>query len=479
MAMVPLRVLQIEDSESDGAMIIRLLQKANDAVHWLRVEDAGQMRVALKQQPWDVVICDFKLPQFDAPSALTVLKETGLDIPFIVVSGTMGEENAVEMMRRGAQDYLMKGQMARLAPSVAREVADARHRQESRQTQEFLHQSEERYHLLFNSGHDAVFVHEGANASGFPGRFLEVNDIACQRLGYTREELLQMSPAGIFAAEIQPTLPALMKNLQVQTYLTLESVHVAKDGRRIPVEISNHLFNLDGKPAVLSVARDITERKKDDELLRASLDEKIVLLKEVHHRVKNNLQIVASLLNLQSERINNPVIQETLLNTRNRVHSMALLHETLYHSDNLACLDIADFVEQLTSHLLSSFGAVARQIRIDCNIVDVRLGMDQAVPCGLIINELVSNAIKYAFPNERPGRITVEMHPEADGQVFLSVSDDGIGLPGSLDVAKTESLGLKLVSTLTSQLRGVLEVKPRMAPDSGALFQISFPSKPD
>jgi PAS domain S-box-containing protein len=383
------------------------------------------------------------------------------------------------MMRRGAQDYLMKGQLARLAPSVAREVADARHRKESRRTQEFLHQSEERYHLLFNSGHDAVFVHEGANASGFPGRFLEVNDIACQRLGYTREELLQMSPADIFTPEIQSTLPALMENLQAQTYLTLESVHVSKDGRPIPVEISNHLFNLDGKPAVLSVARDITERKKDDELLRASLDEKIVLLKEVHHRVKNNLQIVASLLNLQSERIDNPVIQETLLHTRNRVHSMALLHETLYHSDNLACLDIADFVEQLTSHLLSSFGAVARQIRIDCNIVDVRLGMDQAVPCGLIINELVSNAIKYAFPNERPGRITVEMHPEADGQVFLSVSDDGIGLPGSLDVAKTESLGLKLVSTLTSQLRGVLDVKPRNLSAPGAVFHITFPSRPE
>lgn len=460
-------------------MIIRLLQKANDAVHWLRVEDAGQMRSALKQQPWDVVICDFRLPQFDAPSALAVLKETALDIPFIVVSGTMGEENAVEMMRRGAQDYLMKGQMARLAPSVAREVADARHRQESRRTQESLHQSEERYHLLFNSGHDAVFVHEGANASGFPGRFLEVNDIACRRLGYTREELLQMRAADIFAPEIQSTLPALMEHLQAQTYLTLESVHVAKDGRRIPVEISNHLFNLDGRPAILSVARDITERKKDDELLRASLDEKIVLLKEVHHRVKNNLQIVASLLNLQSERIDNPVIQETLLNTRNRVHSMALLHETLYHSDNLACLDIADFVEQLTSHLLSSFGTVARQIRIDCDIVDVRLGMDQAVPCGLIINELVSNAIKYAFPDERPGRIKVEMHPEPGGHVFLSVSDDGIGLPGSLDVAKTESLGLKLVSILTSQLRGVLEVSPRTAPDSGALFRISFPSKPD
>ena len=198
-------------------------------------------------------------------------------------------------------------------------------------------------------------------------------------------------------------------------------------------------------------ARDIAEQKRADAALAKSLAEKTALLKEVHHRVKNNLQIVASLLRLQAGRSPHPEVLEVLENTRHRVHSMALLHETLYRSDNLARINFAAYVEELCRHLRRSAGAVMARVTLENRVVPIGLPLDQSLPCGLIINELLSNALKHAFPGDRQGLVTVTLELAPDKQLVFRVTDNGVGPPSIKDLTATPTLGLRLISGLASQ----------------------------
>ena len=223
--------------------------------------------------------------------------------------------------------------------------------------------------------------------------------------------------------------------------------------------------------------REVAERERAEAALLASLAEKTVLLKEVHHRVKNNLQIVSSLLDLQERRTQDDQLLDTLASTRNRVRSMALIHEKLYQTNNLAHLDLASYLETLCRQLHSSAGSVRSRVRIESWVTPPTLavGLDQAVPCGLVINELVTNALKYAFPGERAGRIQVSLQRPAPREVLLTVADDGVGLPAALDPGHTVSLGLKLVFLLTAQLHGTVTFERA----SGTAVQIRFPNPSD
>jgi two-component sensor histidine kinase len=221
----------------------------------------------------------------------------------------------------------------------------------------------------------------------------------------------------------------------------------------------------------MSVMLDVTERKRAEERLRASLREKEALLQEIHHRVKNNLQIVSSLLALQAARSDEPVVQEFARENQNRVRSMALIHERLYRSADLAQIDLAAHVETLCVHLFRSYGADLGRIALHMDVARTSLDLDRAIPCGLIINELVSNALKYAFPGDRAGCVAVSVSAGADRCYTLLVQDDGVGLPPGLDVRQTASLGLWLVCSLTRQLGGDLSVES----GAGTTFRVRFP----
>ena len=219
--------------------------------------------------------------------------------------------------------------------------------------------------------------------------------------------------------------------------------------------------------------QDVTARKRGEDAIRASLEEKTVLLKEVHHRVKNNLQIVISLLNLQAVRTKNPMALDTLQETGNRVRSMALLHETLYRSESLGRVNFANYIESICGHLLRSYGPKAARVKLEPHLEEISIDLDQAVSCGLIINELVSNALKHAFPEGRPGRIIVELKSLSQEQFMLKVADDGVGMPPQLDIHQTGTLGHQLVFMLVEKLRGTLEVTR----DRGTSFQITFQAR--
>jgi two-component system response regulator len=207
---------------------------------------------------------------------------------------------------------------------------------------------------------------------------------------------------------------------------------------------------------LLGTILDITERKEAEEQIRRSLREKEVLLKEIHHRVKNNMQIISSLLNLQASGIIDQAARDVLKESQQRVRSMALIHENLYQSDNFSEIDLNDYIRSIVVHLFHSYCKSGISSAID--IASIRLNLDAAIPCGLIINELVSNALKYAFPDAASGTITISIGRSGDGNVYLDVSDDGIGIPPVLDIASIQTLGLQLVNSLVQQLQGTLEI---------------------
>ena len=242
-----------------------------------------------------------------------------------------------------------------------------------------------------------------------------------------------------------------------------------KDGTEFPAEASISKFEVGGEKVLTVRLRDITERKRNEEQIRNSLEEKEILLKEIHHRVKNNLQVVSSLLSLQSGYPRVESVRELFLESQNRVKSMALIHEKLYQSADFSNIDFADYIESLARNLFHSYAANPEQIRLTIE-VDVELDIDHAIPCGLIVNELLSNSLKHAFPEDRAGTVLLRFHQQ-DHQFVLLFADDGIGLPADMDFRNTESLGLQLVTTLTSQIGGTIEHLPA---DVGTTFQISF-----
>jgi two-component sensor histidine kinase len=206
----------------------------------------------------------------------------------------------------------------------------------------------------------------------------------------------------------------------------------------------------------------------------ASLKEKEVLLREIHHRVKNNMQIMSSLLKLQSRNVKDEQQIEVLKESQNRIKAMALIHEKLYRSKDLANIDFNDYIKNLVNDLFLSYKVSSSRISLKMNIENISLGIDTAIPCGLIVNELVSNSLKYAFPEGKDGEIKISLRRFADlkSDMFeLIVSDNGAGLPKDLDIRNTESLGFRLITNLTeNQLQGKLELNR----SEGTKFQIKF-----
>jgi two-component sensor histidine kinase len=241
---------------------------------------------------------------------------------------------------------------------------------------------------------------------------------------------------------------------------------------------------------VLQLEEEIAERKRagerllrfNEELekgvaertaqLNTSLHEKELLLKEIHHRVKNNLQIVASLLNIQSRQITDPAVLAMITESQNRVKAMALVHERLYRSDDISSIEIADYVKFMGTSLIKFYGITSARVRLEVDMPGIRFDINRAIPLGLIINELLSNALKHAFPAGRNGKISVT-GKKVEKEIRIIVQDDGAGIPASLDWKNTGSLGLHLVNSLTEQLSGTIELDR----SSGTKFIITVPEQ--
>jgi PAS domain S-box-containing protein len=376
-----------------------------------------------------------------------------------------------------------------------------------KRAEDSLRMSEAMFKGLFSAAPDALVV------STREGRIFRINGQAEKTFGYRENELLgeneEILLAERFRAEhAQQRITYLTAPRPSPRYGPFELNARRKDGQEFPVDITLGTLQTDRHMLVVATVRDITKRKHAEEALReahdklemrvkertaalaaanealmvemakrelaseqikASLKEKEMLLREVHHRVKNNLQVISSLLTIQSQRIKDPQTLAIFKESQNRVRSIAAIHQKLVRSSDLAHIDFAEYIQHLVIDLFRSYGVDSERIQLTIDVDDISLGIDTAIPCALVINELVTNSLKHAFPNGL-GEISIALRGTVSDGYLLTVRDDGVSFPEGFRIDKTDSLGLQIVQALTEQLDGTLEV----ATGAGTTFQIRF-----
>jgi len=339
--MKPIHILYLEDNEMDVDLVESRLEVEKVPFKLTHVRTPDQFRRALQEGGYDLLLLDYSVPGFGELSALKLAKEKLPDTPVIIVSGTIGEEIAIETLRLGAVDYILKQRISRLAPAISRAIQ----------------------------------------------------------------------------------------------------------------ETEEHI-----------------RRREAEEEVRKSLQEKEILLREIHHRVKNNLQVIASLLNMQFRRMKKLGVEDACLGCKNRIFTMALVHEKLYLSENLSDIHFREPAENLVHELAKTYD-VSRRIACEWQIEDFSLPIHISVPLALLLNELVSNAFKFAFPDNRKGTVRISLSRQKTGHCAFIIQDDGVGMPPSVRLESTETLGMNLIRILTEQIRGSVKIIRK----NGTTVQIHFP----
>lgn len=327
--------------------------------------------------------------------------------------------------------------------------------------------SEKKYYSLYSVMNEGMALNKLVyDKQGKPVNYIitDVNPAYEEMLGINREDVVGKTATEVYKMEEDPNLD--------------KYVRVAQSGGSEVFELYSDLLCKHFQVSILSPERgkfatvfeDITLRKKAEEEIKTSLQQKEILLQEIHHRVKNNLQIISSLLNLQEGYVKDEEAVAVLRESRNRVLSMAMIHEMLYDSLDLSTINFSHYIDNLVYDLFNTYGVKASLLNLKLDVDEIFLNIDTAVPCGLMISEMVSNALKYAFPDGQRGNISIEFHQNDDEVLELVIADDGVGLPNDVDLETTESLGLRLVSSLAHQLDGEIELDR----SQGTKFIIKF-----
>lgn len=339
--------------------------------------------------------------------------------------------------------------------------------------EEALKQSELRYKTVFEMAPDMFYIYDSE------GPLIDQNEAACKLFGLSREE-------AVYKTGIMDQLPedemAHFAQVREETFKKgewrgeLRALRDLEQGQEILIMDSHvKVVDIGGQKIVIAIARDITARKQMEEQLRQALREKETLLREIHHRVKNNMQIISALLQLQLRNSEDEKTRAMFRESQNRILSMAMIHEKLYQSEGLHRIDLKDYIGDLALEVFSSFGEMAAGITLKTEVEEIALGLDTAIPCGLIIIELLSNALKYAFgPQHGQGEIFIGLRREDKGRLELTVSDNGAGLPEEVKITQLKSLGLRLVSDLARyQLGGDMS----LSRDKGTRVDVRFKEK--
>ena len=338
------------------------------------------------------------------------------------------------------------------------------------ETEKKLLESEERFRTVFELSPDMTCVSNIEN-----GVFIEANEEFYKATGYSRAEVIGKSSLELGLWLHPEECKNLADPIRDSGYVkNMEMEFKSKNGSTGVGLLSAKMISVESRPRLLTVVKDITERKRLEDNLRNALKKKDLLFKELHHRVKNNFQVITSILKLQSDQIENPACREVLKTCRDRIFSMSAIHEQLYHSKGLVEIDFGKFLKNLAENLAASHADFSGVISHHVEAEGVILGIESAIPCGMVVNELVSNALKHAFPQGRRGTITISLRMDADDNFEIRVADDGIGIPSDLDIRNTDTLGMQLVIMLVErQLYGSLDV----VRDKGTDFTVRFRKK--
>lgn len=319
---------------------------------------------------------------------------------------------------------------------------------------------------VLDSMAEMLFVVDESN------RIDHVNLAAVERLGFRQSDLQGRFLDDLLVGDTPLPSPDDTVFRRTGSVTQIERHIQTQDGAELPVLVSRSLLR--GSPAdapdIVCVAQDISARKQAEEQLRDSLREKEVLLREIHHRVKNNLQVIASLLHVQSKKVEDEHAKRLFSESQDRIRSMAFIHERLYQSEDLAQVNFSAYLDRLTEHLYRSHGVALRDVTCELDSEDAILSVDRAIPAGLIVNELVSNALEHAFPDDRGGVITVGFST-SDDSGCLQISDNGIGVEDTDALERDQTLGIRLVKGLVRQLRGEINIDG----DGGLTYTIHFP----
>jgi PAS domain S-box-containing protein len=420
-------------------------------------EDGVRGLELFSQDVPDVVLVDIKMPKMDGIEVLKRIKALSPDTEVILITGHGSVETAIEAMKIGAFGYVQKPvEYDELAIEIQKALEKRQMKRQIAQYVKKLEKMVKEWELTFNSVRDMITVHDNEF------RILKANKAFCDTYGGDQESFKGRYCYEVIHKTDGPIGECVhLRSIETKQPCTIERCEPAL-GAYLELSASPIFDCNDKLTGSIHVIRDITARKRAEQQIQSSLKEKEVLLKEVHHRVKNNLQVVSSLLYLQSVSLGktkNP--QDALRESCNRIRSMALIHEKLYKSEDVSTIDFAEYLRTLVNDLFYSFGIDGGRITIAYDLDAVSMGIDTAIPCGLIVNEAVSNALKYAYPANGPkegrGEVRITLRAMEGGDCRLTVADDGVGLPDGIDPRNTESLGLRLITTLVDQLEGSFE----------------------
>jgi PAS domain S-box-containing protein len=475
-------VLLFEDNPGDAGLIEEMLEEFADFQYKLtKVETLNEGLSLLKEKPFDVILSDLRLPDSDGIDTFLEIHARNSRIPIIILTGMNDENTGIDAVKKGAQDYLVKGEVdgRLLKRSIQYSI-------ERKKAEEKLQKSEERYRIVTEQTGKLIYEYDiEENRIYWAGAIEKVT-------GYTQEELLDTG-IKLWINNVHPDdwkkvwdqkirdYGRNKKNTENKRNFNLEYHFRRKDGTYINIE--DHGVCLQrGKyltNKVFGIMKDITERKKAENSLKKIEEAR---KKEIHHRIKNNLQVISSLLDLQAEKFagndsyDTSKVLAAFKDSQNRVISMALIHEELYGSRDVSTLNFAEYLQKLTEDLFRCYSLEATGTHMVLEIEEnIFFDMDTAVPLGMMVNELVSNSLKHAFPDGRPGDIRIMLSREKSGEYendrimdsneenkingyILTVSDNGVGIPENINIEDSDTLGVQLVTILVDQLDGELEL---------------------
>ncbi len=336
-----------------------------------------------------------------------------------------------------------------------------------KQAEEKLEESEERYRTLAELSFDAIFE------INLDGTIINCNKRACQLFGYKREELVGMNSLELIPEEYRDTMPNVLSDIETTDEGAWERIYQKKDGTIFPTEIHTQMYEANGSERLVAYVRDNTAHKEYENKIRRSLKEKETLLAEVHHRVKNNLAVISGLLEMQVMNSEDEKLLDKLQESQSRIQSIAMVHEKLYSSESFSEIKVDQYINDLLNMISSSLIDSEKDIRVEKDIEPVTLVVSQAIPCGLLLNELITNCYKHAFEGRDEGLIKISIAKEDNEHLLLQIKDNGVGLPDDFNMANKSTLGMTLIQTLVKQLGGDFEVSS----GEGTTFQLRFQIK--
>ncbi len=450
-----IKVLLVEDDAIDRKLVERALANCSRPVEFV-IDPVGSISEAvehLESKKYNIVLLDLMLPDSHGVETVQRIKETNSHIPIVVLTGLDDEQTGLTAIEKGATDYLVKGQS--LDNILVRTILHALARK--KETEEWWR--------TFDAISDLVFIQD----KDFT--ITKANKAFTDAIKSKPEDIIGKKCYEVLHRSDTPWPSCPFERTKKDNKSHNEEVNDPNIG--IPLLVTTSpIFDDEGElTGSVHIAKDITERKKAEGRIKASLEEKEVLLREIHHRVKNNMQVISSLLRLQSRKIEDDKSINIFRECQNRVESMALIHMQLYQSESLANIDFAEYVKELMQNLITSYDIDPGKIALTIDVEKISLGIELAIPCALLINEMISNCLKHAFGEGASGQIKISMQLSEIDQIELTISDNGVGIPEDLDFRKTESLGMQLIISLAeNQLQGEIELNK----DEGTEFRIRF-----